>query len=162
MKKFLKKLGIALFVALFTAMVSQAQFVPGPALFNAVANAVYTNAFTVASAATTNLPLAVARIVNIGPNGFGVQVYCTAAGTSLATNTLAFEQSMDGSNFVNTLPLIAVFVTNNTVTAVTYNTNILNTTPSIGPNTRAVRLKYITNSIAQIGYYTNILISTGR
>ena len=159
MKNFIQKVGIAV-ALLFCVTTVKAQFIAGPTLFNAVTNLIWTNAVTVASAATTNLPASAVRAINIGPNGFGVQVLAVAAGTSLATNTLAFEQSMDGSNWVNSLPLIAVFLTNGTATSVTYNTNILATAPSVGPFTKAVRLKYITNSSAQITYWTNILIST--
>jgi hypothetical protein len=158
MNTFIKRIAATLLLALFAAA-AHAQFVTLPQTFNAVTNSVWTNAFTVASGATTNVPAAAARVIPIGNNGFGVQVLAVAAGTSLATNTLAFEYTGDGSNWVNTLPLIPVWVTNCTATSVTYFTNFPTTLTYPGNNIRAIRLKYITNSSAQVTFWTNILVN---
>lgn len=117
-----------------------------------------TNAITVASGATTNIPSGMANIIPIGRDGFGVSVYATAAGTSLATNTLVFEYSGDGVNWV-LAPTFSVFITNNTATPVHLFTNFPNTVQNVG-NLRAIRLKYITNSAAQITYWSNVVVNT--
>ena len=136
---------------------ARAQFVSGIQVFNCVTNA-GTNIFLVAASATTNLPVAVARNIVIGANGFGVGINATAASTSLATNTLAFEYSYDGVTFVNDLPLFNVYLTNCTAIFVNHFTNFPNTTANLG-NIRSIRLKYITNSAAALTSWTNIAVT---
>lgn len=154
MKKIILLISAAVLLVCWAA---RAQFIAGPSAFNAVTNAVWTNAFTVAASATTNLG-ASARVINVGVNGFGVHVYAAAASTSLATNTLAFEYSGDGSNWV-LQPLLQVFVTNGTATGTTLYTNFPPTLANIG-NLKAIRLKHITNSSAAVTFWTNIIINT--
>lgn len=134
-----------------------AQFAQGIPSFLVSTNS-GTNAITVASGATTNIPTGMARIIQVGPRGFGVSVYATAAGISLATNTLVFETSGDAVNWV-LAPTLSVFVTNCTATPVSYFTNFPETAQNIG-NLKAVRLKYITNSAAQITYWSNLVVTT--
>lgn len=142
---------------LLAAQWAQAQFAQGIPSFLVSTNS-GTNAITVASGATTNIPTGMAKIIPIGSRGFGVSVYATAAGTSLATNTLVFETSGDGVNWV-LAPTLSVFITNCTATPTALFTNFPETVQNVG-NLYAIRLKYITNSAAQITYWSNVVVTT--
>ena len=157
MKSFKHLLAVAALVIGFAIPAGAAAFIAGVDLYPAMTNAVGgTNALTVAASATTNLPTTLARTITLGNNGFGVSIRASAASTSLATNTLVFEFSGDGANWI-LQPTWSVFITNCTTTAANLFTNFPPTLQN-NANLRAIRLKYITNSSAAETYFTNILI----
>ena len=148
MKKLLSTLSVTCF-----ALAIQAQFVPGPTIFNAITN---TGTWTIAPAdgggAATNVPTTQARTVPIGPSGFGVFVRAYGTNAALTTNTwFVLETSPNGTDWTSNTTLTVVFLPTGVATnqyytnfnAQTAGLNILNAT--------AVRIKNVMQTNGVIG-----------